>query len=182
MSWVQLSVTAGLFIFLYFCLITSKLLYFQCKARCSEHFVTLFLSPVFGHFGHANTKGINLGDFITFNDVRSTQKEGIGCCCQLNDLKALWDGWYGLYGSWRIWYMYIPILLWSLYFPYRAARNNHIAVSQYWLHTDTSLIPRPCPAFHCLQYPKAWEAGYSDTMLPSKKSLHMDKSVHFLMT
>ena len=36
-SWVQLPVTAGFFTFLYFRLITSKFIYFQREARCSEH-------------------------------------------------------------------------------------------------------------------------------------------------
>ena len=36
-SWVWLLATAGFFTFLYFCLITSKFIYFQHKARCSEH-------------------------------------------------------------------------------------------------------------------------------------------------
>ena len=36
-SWVWLPVTAGLFTFLYFHLITSKFIYFQPEARCSEH-------------------------------------------------------------------------------------------------------------------------------------------------
>ena len=36
LSWVRLPVTAVFFTFLYFCL-TSKLIYFQREARCSEH-------------------------------------------------------------------------------------------------------------------------------------------------
>ena len=36
-SWVRLPATASLFNFLYFRLITSKFLYFQREARCSEH-------------------------------------------------------------------------------------------------------------------------------------------------
>ena len=35
-SWVRLSAAAGTFTFLYFRLITSKFLYFQCEPRCSE--------------------------------------------------------------------------------------------------------------------------------------------------
>ena len=35
--WVRLPATAGFFTFLYFRLITSKLIYFQREARCSEH-------------------------------------------------------------------------------------------------------------------------------------------------
>ena len=41
LSWVQLPVAAGLFTFLYFCLITSKFLYFQHEARCSEHLLAV---------------------------------------------------------------------------------------------------------------------------------------------
>ena len=36
-SWVRLPATAGFFTFLYFRLITSKFIYFQREARCSEH-------------------------------------------------------------------------------------------------------------------------------------------------
>ena len=36
-SWVRLPATAGFFTFLYFHLITSKSIYFQREARCSEH-------------------------------------------------------------------------------------------------------------------------------------------------
>ena len=36
-SWVWLPVAAGLFTFLYFCLTTSKFIYFQCESRCSEY-------------------------------------------------------------------------------------------------------------------------------------------------
>ena len=39
MSWVWLPVAVGLFTFLYFCLITSKFIYFQSEARSSEHLV-----------------------------------------------------------------------------------------------------------------------------------------------
>ena len=43
-SWVWLPATTGLFTFLYFHLIqSSKLLYFLCKARCSEQECPLFL-------------------------------------------------------------------------------------------------------------------------------------------
>ena len=34
--WIQLPAAAGLFTFLYFCLITSKFIYFQHEAKCSE--------------------------------------------------------------------------------------------------------------------------------------------------
>ena len=36
-SWVGLPATAGFFTFLYFRLITTKFIYFQREARCSEH-------------------------------------------------------------------------------------------------------------------------------------------------
>ena len=47
-SWVRLPATAGFFTFLYFRLITSKFIYFQREARCSElhlHVHNLITNP-----------------------------------------------------------------------------------------------------------------------------------------
>ena len=41
-SWVRLLGAACLFTFLFFCLITSKFIYFQCETRCSEQLTLLF--------------------------------------------------------------------------------------------------------------------------------------------
>ena len=43
MSWVRFSTTAGLFIFLYFLLITSEFMNFQHEARCCVHILLLKL-------------------------------------------------------------------------------------------------------------------------------------------
>ena len=42
--WVRLPATAGLFTFLYFCLITSKFNLFQLEARCSQHLAWMMYS------------------------------------------------------------------------------------------------------------------------------------------
>ena len=43
-SWVQPSAAAGLFTFLYFHIITSKFIYFQREARCSEQMLCITAS------------------------------------------------------------------------------------------------------------------------------------------
>ena len=47
-SWVRLPATAGFFTFLYLRLITSKFIYFQREARCSEHICWLSVSYYVG--------------------------------------------------------------------------------------------------------------------------------------
>ena len=60
-AWVRLPVTASFFTFLYFRLITSKFIYFQCEARCSQHWVHMNVRKVHSanlvHCNYAYTQG-----------------------------------------------------------------------------------------------------------------------------